>query len=300
MKKLQKNIYYHTTSDGMNLGCIIGDDGPISIDLPMTPEEALSWRAQIAALSDKPLRAVLFTSADRVSSEALAAIAPHPGPLSIPSIIHDAGFAQLYAALEASQPKSPEPLTPAQLREQAVLPDVTFTDSTTLVVGSANPLFVDIKHVGGYSPCSAIVVVRDANIVFAGDLVTSREPPSLTRGNLDQWSATLTDLKRSLKTAAIVPGRGPVADVDAISETLAYLKAARSAVQKLIRGRKTRADVSAIVPELLAAYSIKPGKPRRGGADPGVIERRVLLSLESLFDQLSKAQEQMDARPVEG
>ncbi len=292
MKKLQKNIYYHTTSDGMNLGCVIGDDGPVSIDLPLTPEETLDWRAQIGKLSDKPLRAVLFTSADRVSSEALAALAAHPGPLSIPSIIHDAGFAQLYAALEASQPRSPEPLTPAQLRERAVLPDITFTDSTTLVVGSTNPLFLDIKHVGGYSPGSAIVVVRDAGIVFAGDLITSREPPSLTRGNLDQWSATLTEFKRSLKTATIVPGRGPVADVEAISETLAWLKAARSAVQKLVRGRKTRADVSAIVPELMALYAIKPGKPRRGGADTSLVERRVLLSLEYLFDQLSKTEDQ--------
>lgn len=292
MKKLQKNIYYHTTSDGMNLGCIIGDDGPVSIDLPLTPEETLDWRAQIATLSDKPLRMVIFTAADRVNSEALAALAAHPGPLSIPSIIHDAGFAQLYAALEASQPKSPEPLTPAQLRERAVLPDITFTDSTTLVVGSANPLFVDVKHVGGYSSGSAIVVVRDAGIVFTGDLITSREPPSLTQSNLDQWSATLTDFKRSLKTATLVPGRGPVADVAAISETLAWLKTARSAVHKLVRGRKTRADVAAIVPQLLATYTVKPGKSRRGGADTSVIERRVLLSLEYLFDQFSKVEEQ--------
>ena len=292
MKRLQKNIYYHTTSDGMNLGCVIGDDGPVSIDLPLTPEEALDWRAQIAQLSDKPLRAIIFTSVDRVSSEALAAIAPHPGPLSIPSIIHDAGFAQLYAALEASQPRYPEPLTPAQLRERGVLPDITFTDSTTLVVGSANPLFVDIKHVGGYSPGSAIVVVRDAGVVFAGDLIASREPPSLTGSNLDQWSATLTDFKRSLKTATIVPGRGPVADVEAVSETLAWLKAARSAVQKLLRSRRTRAEVPAIVPQLLAAYAARPVRPRRSAADTSIIERRVLLSLEYLFDQLSKPEDQ--------
>lgn len=292
MKKLQKNIYYHTTGDGINLGCIIGDDGPVSIDLPLTAEETLSWRAQIATLSEKPLRAVIFTAADRVSSEALAALAAHPGPLSIPSIIHEAGFAQLYAALEASQPRFPEPLTPAQLRERAVLPDITFTDSMTLVVGSANPLFVDVKHVGGYSAGSAIVVARDAGIVFAGDLITSKEPPSLTQSNLDQWSATLTDFKRSLKAATIVPGRGPVADVEAITETLAWLKAARNAAQKLVRGHKTRADAAALAPELTALYAIKPGKPRRGGPDISLIERRVALSLEYLFDQLSKTEDQ--------
>lgn len=292
MKRLQKNIYYHTTRDGINLGCIIGDDGPISIDLPPTAEETLSWRAQIAALSEKPLRAVIFTAADRVNSEALGALAAHPGPLSVPSIIHDAGFAALYAALEASQPKSPEPLTPAQLRERAVLPDITFTESTTLVVGSASPLFVDVRHVGGYSPGSAIVTVRDHDVVFTGDVITSKEPPSLAQADLDRWSALLADFKRSLKTATIVPGRGPLADVEAISETLAYLKAARSAVQKLIRGRKTRADVAALAPDLLALYALRPGRSRRGGPDISLIERRVLLSLESLFDQLSRTDDQ--------
>ncbi len=295
MKKLQKNIYYHTTDNGINLGCVIGDDGAVSIDLPLTPQETLAWRTEIATLSDKPLRAVIFTSADRVNSDALGALAAHPGPLSIPSIIHDAGFAQLYAELEASQPKFPEPPTPAQLRERAVLPDITFTDSTTLVVGSTNPLFLDIKHVGGYSPSSAIVVVRDTGIVFAGDLITNREPPSLTQSNLEhleQWSAALSEFKRSLKAAKIVPGRGPVADTQAISETLAWLKATRNAVNKLIRSRKTRADVLALVPELLALYDIKPGKSRRGGPDTSLIQQRVLLSLESLFDQLSQAANQ--------
>ena len=291
MKKLQKSIYYHTASDGMNLGCVIGDDGVISIDLPMTGDEAQAWRAQIMELTDRPLRAVLFTSADRVSSEALAAIAPRPGPLSIPSVIHDAGFGQLYAALEASQPRALEPLTPAQLRERAVLPDATFTEATTMVVGSAPPVFVDIAFVGGYSSGSATVTVRDTGVVFVGDLITSREPPSLLHCNLDQWSNALAELKRNRKLTTIIPGRGPVGDGEAINETQAYLKAARSAVQKLVRGRKTKADVASIVPDLLALYAIKPGKSRRaGGVDGGAVERRVLLSLEHLFDQLDKAE----------
>ena len=37
-------IYAHTTSDGLNIGCIVTDDGVISIDLPLTFAEALAWR----------------------------------------------------------------------------------------------------------------------------------------------------------------------------------------------------------------------------------------------------------------
>lgn len=155
MKKLHKHIFRHTTGDGLNIGCVVGDDGPVSIDLPMSAEEALAWRAQVGQVTDKPLRAVVFTSPGRVSSDALAAIAPQPGALSIPAVIQDAGFAQLYAALEASQPRALEPLTPAQLRERAVLPDVTFSDSMTIVVAtSAGPLSVDIAALEGMRPAA--------------------------------------------------------------------------------------------------------------------------------------------------
>ncbi|MCS7061456.1 MAG: hypothetical protein RMN25_09870 [Anaerolineae bacterium] len=287
MKKLQKNIYYHTTRDGINIGCVIGDTGVVSIDLPSSAEEALDWRAQITALTNKPLRAVVFTSADRASSAALAALAPHPGPLSIPAIIHEAGFTQLYAALEASQPKSPEPLNPVQLREQAVLPEATFSEATTIVVGAENPLFLDVKRVGGYSAGSAIVAVRDADIVFAGDLITSKEPAPLVGCNLDEWIAALTEMKRSLKTAMIVPGRGLVADAETITETLTYLKAARTTVQRLVRSRKTRADAAGLATELLALYPLKTSKSRRS-VNVSAIERRIALGLEYLFDQLSK------------
>jgi glyoxylase-like metal-dependent hydrolase (beta-lactamase superfamily II) len=294
MKKLHKNVYSHATGDGVNIGCVVGDDGVIGIDLPANAGEARAWRAQLAELSDKPLRAIIFTSPDRVNSDALAAISPMPGALSLPAFIHEAGFAQLYAALEASQPRALEPLTPVQLRERAVLPDATFTGGMTLVAGSASPLFVDAAFVGGYSPGSACVTIRDTGILFTGDLVTHQEPPPLAGANLDAWLEALVNLKRNRKVVTLVPGRGPAGGLEMAAETQAYLKAARAGVQRLVKAHRDRADVSALMPDLLALYAGAPIRSRRSAAqaaaDAETVARRVRAGLEHLYDQMNQTE----------
>ncbi|HEY3289336.1 MAG TPA: hypothetical protein VGK87_04335, partial [Anaerolineae bacterium] len=69
MRKIYENIYMHTTSDRMNVGCVIDQDGAVSIDLPLGVDETLQWRSEISRLTPKPLRMIIFTSADRVNSE---------------------------------------------------------------------------------------------------------------------------------------------------------------------------------------------------------------------------------------
>jgi alkyl sulfatase BDS1-like metallo-beta-lactamase superfamily hydrolase len=79
MKKLHKHIYHHTTRDGFNIGCIVGETGVVSIDLPMSADETRQWKTQLGELSARPLRAVIYTSADRVSFEAIEALGADHG-----------------------------------------------------------------------------------------------------------------------------------------------------------------------------------------------------------------------------
>jgi glyoxylase-like metal-dependent hydrolase (beta-lactamase superfamily II) len=296
MKKLHKNIYVHTTSDGVNIGCIVGEDGAVSIDLPLNTDEALQWREQIKGLTPKPLRAIIFTSSDRVNSDALRSLAPNLGAFSIPAIIQDAGFNQLYAALEAAQPRMLEPLSPVQLRERAVLPDVTFSDSATFTLGLEEPVHIDITNAGGYAPGCSLVTIRDTGVVFTGELVTSHEPPSLMTANIDQWVEVLTNLRRNRKIKTVVPGRGPVGDSSAVAETLSYIKAAYAGVKKLVRSHRSREGVGALTPELLSRYapaSSKVSRERAGAVhgavhlDASAISQRIQMGLERVYDELT-------------
>jgi glyoxylase-like metal-dependent hydrolase (beta-lactamase superfamily II) len=288
MKKLHKNVYVQTTSDGFNVGCVLAEDGAVSIDLPLNIDEALQWRAQIQELTpnNKPLRAIIFTAADRVSSEALKALAPNLGAFSLPSIIQEAGFNQLYATLEASQPRMLEPLSPAQLRERAVLPDLTFSDAATFTLGMQDPVRVDIANAPGGGPGSSMVTVRDIGVVFTGALVTNREPPALQAGDLDLWMATLTNLRRNRKIKTVVPGRGPAGDLTTVAQTMAYLKAAQAGVRKLARAHRTRDSLAPLVAELQELYpSANRASKEHAAAEQELIARRIQSGLERLFDE---------------
>ena len=255
MQKIHENIYVHSTSDGLNVGCVIDKDGAVSIDLPLGVDEALQWRADIQSLTPKPLRMIIFTSADRVNSEVMKALAPNLGAFGLPAIIHDAGFNQLYAALEASQPRMLEPLSPAQLRERAVLPDMTYSEATTFTLGSENPIHIDISSANSFSHGSSVVTVRDTGIVFAGWMVAGNEPPSLQKANLDAWLAALAVLRRNRKLKVVVPATGPVGDMALVARTQEYLKAAQSGVRKLVRSHKPRENLGQLAGELLASFA---------------------------------------------
>ena len=277
MKKLNENIYVHTTADGLNVGCVVDRDGAVSIDLPLNVDEALQWRAQIQQLAPRPLRAIIFTAADRVNSDALKALAPNLGAFGLPAIIHDAGFNQLYAALEASQPRMLEPLSPVQLRERAVLPDMTYSESATFTLGLENPVRIDINSATGYSPGSSIVMVRDTGVVFTGSLVAGAEPPGLLNANIDAWLPLLANLRRNRKIKVIVPASGPAGGSALAARTQAYLKAAQSGVRKLVRTRKPRESLAALAADLVDLYEVAAGQ--RGAA-----MQRVLAGLEQVYD----------------
>jgi glyoxylase-like metal-dependent hydrolase (beta-lactamase superfamily II) len=287
MKILHKNVYVHTTSDGLNVGCIVGEDGAVSIDLPLRVDEALQWQAQINELTPRPLRAIIFTSPDRVNSDALKALAPNLGAFSVPTIIQDAGFNQLYAALEAAQPRMLEPLSPVQLREQAVLPDMTFSDSATFTLGLEDPIRIDFANAGGYAPGSAIVTVRDTGVAFVGWLAASHEPPLMLTANLETWMSTLSALKRNRKVKVIVPASGPTGDPTILTQTLNYLKAVNRGVKKLLRTHKPRENVAGLVPELLALFMA--GRSSTPSIEQEVMAQRIQASLERIYDELSAA-----------
>ncbi|MCL4504488.1 MAG: hypothetical protein M1434_13140 [Chloroflexi bacterium] len=277
MRKLNENIYVQSTSDGLNVGCVVDKDGAVSIDLPLNVDEALQWHAQIRRLAPKPLRAIIFTSAERVNSDALKALAPNLGAFGLPAIIHDAGFNQLYAALEASQPRMLEPLSPVQLRERAVLPDMTYSDSATFTLGLENPVRIDITSAANYSPGSSIVLIRDTGVAFVGSLVAGNEPPFLHNANLEAWQSLLANLRRNRKIKVIVAASGPVGDMALVARTQAYLKAAQSGIHKLVRAHKPRESLSALAADLVELFGSFTGSY-------DVVVRRVQSGLEYIYD----------------
>lgn len=282
MKKLHKNIFWQAASDNTNLGCIIGEDGVVCIDLPQDPDEARTWRTQIAEFSDKPIRAVMFTSSDRLNSEALAVI-------DAPAILHDSAFAHMAAPLESAAVQILEPSAMPLLRDVGATPHLTFSQSATFVLGVKQTAYVDIVHQGGYSTDASFVILRGAGIVFTGDHVAVGQPPLLAQGHFEQWQAVLAGLKKNKAVTTVVPGRGaPGNPAAAADETLDYIKTATTRVKALVRANRSRSDAASLASELVTIYVPKASRSANAktATNLDAVYRQVRAGLERIYDDL--------------
>ncbi len=280
MKKLQKHVYYHTTRDGFNIGCVLHDEGIVSIDLPMSAEETRSWKAELAALGSQPVRAVIYTSADRVSFEAIET-------MNTPVIIHEAARAQLYTPIEVASlnpfDSSVTMIAPAQNK----LPEMSFLESTTLSLGmDKHMLSIDVVHEGGHSNGSVFVIPRDTGVVFTGEHVAVGQPPLIAAGNFERWNEVLATLKKNKKVTTIVPGRGHPGNPSIGTETADYIKVTTSKIRAHIKAKRARNEVTSLIPDLLKLYDLNDKTAAKLSINLDVVRLNIRAGLERLFDDL--------------
>ena len=90
-------------------------------------------------------------------------------------------------------------------------PDVTFDPSATLDLGDRQ---LELTHLGrGHTDNDVVVAVRDAGVLFAGDLYENGAPPSFGDAYPVAWAATAGRLLE-LVPAVVAPGHGDPADRD--------------------------------------------------------------------------------------
>ena len=88
-------------------------------------------------------------------------------------------------------------------------PDELVDDVVTLTVGGRP---VHLRHLGrGHTDNDLVVVVPDAELLLAGDLVEEGAPPQFGDGYPLDWPATM-DALLALVTGPVVPGHGAVVD----------------------------------------------------------------------------------------
>lgn len=113
-------------------------------------------------------------------------------------------------------------------------PDRTFRGSLELEVGGWD---LRLVHLGpAHTAGDTIVHVPDASTLFAGDLLFTGVTPNSWSGDFDGWRRAL-DAIAALEPEAIVPGHGPVSDLDDVDRLDRYFSwLQRHATQLLAAG----------------------------------------------------------------
>jgi glyoxylase-like metal-dependent hydrolase (beta-lactamase superfamily II) len=193
--------------ESVNLGLIVGSQHTLLVDTGSSPGQGLTIRAALAGVSDLPLTAVVVTHWHYDHAFGLAAFG------DVPRIAHESVQVRLSSA-EAAADARRLGLDPQGLGQ----PSVEIAVATAVDLGDRR---VEIAHLGrGHTEGDLVVVVPDAEVLFAGDLLESAGPPSFGPDSVpDEWPATL-DAVIGLMTATTVavPGHGEPVDREFVFE----------------------------------------------------------------------------------
>ncbi len=138
--------------------------------------------------------------------------------------LKDAGQAEQMRASIAERGKG-EPRRAEEMRSkieglEAGLPSETFEQHREIVLGDRQ---IDLQHVGGHTPGSSLVWLPQARVLLSGDLLFVGRYPFIGDADIPALIAALQRLP-TFGAETIVPGHGPICDVNAAHEMVGYLQ----------------------------------------------------------------------------
>lgn len=227
-----------------NIGLVTGTDDALLIDTPWDHRLCAEMLDAFAPILDgRPVSLLVNTHADGdhwwgnavvrdaevlASETTAAAMRDDPGPGEMVAIRR---LARVTGAVPGRagrmgryvgamlEPFAFDEVTPR-------LPDRTFSGQRVESVGGRELLFVD--HGPAHTRSDAIVVVPDARVVYAGDLLFARATPLMWNGPVTAWLVALESIM-GLEADVFVPGHGPVsshAELRGLHDYWSWLSAA--------------------------------------------------------------------------
>ena len=197
---------YRYRSFDLNVGAVVGDDQVLVIDTRGWRAQAEELRRDLRRLSPLPWRQVVNTHAhfDHCFGNELFRGAAIWGHERCAENLRTRGEEQR-ASMIAWLPKAAEELAAVEI----VPPDRLVRERATLLVGGRR---VELRYLGpGHTDNDLVVLVPDAGVVFAGDLVEEGAPPSYGDAFPLDWPGTVGRLLE-VAPAVVVPGHGDVVD----------------------------------------------------------------------------------------
>jgi glyoxylase-like metal-dependent hydrolase (beta-lactamase superfamily II) len=192
-----------------NIGAILGDDGVLIVDTRVTHRQADEILADLRDLTPLPVRAVVNTHGHNDHAFGNHRFRPAPiwGHERCARMIRETGGDQL-ARVAAAIPELAADLAEVVLDP----PDRTFDGEFETLDFDAGGRRVELRHLGrGHTDNDIVVIVPDADVLFAGDLVEADAPPYFGDSYPIDWPRTVEQMVEHVR-GAVVPGHGTVGD----------------------------------------------------------------------------------------
>jgi glyoxylase-like metal-dependent hydrolase (beta-lactamase superfamily II) len=201
------------------IGLVLGDGEALVIDTRSTPGQARELIRDIRRLTTDPVRLVIDTHwhSDHVFGNHDFRPATIWGHARCRTRLLENGEMQR-ARLGTAIPDLAADLATVVIDP----PDEVFEDSTSIQVGGRS---LELRFLGrGHTDADIVILVPDAGVVFAGDLLENDATPWFGDGYPIEWADTVARLL-PLVTGPVVPGHGSVGDRGFVERQLAEFRA---------------------------------------------------------------------------
>ena len=273
VEEIAEKVFVKLDYEGANVGCILTEEGAIVIDTPMIPAEAKDWAKTVSKLADKVL--YVFNT-DHHRAHILG-----NQFFDAPIMSHEAAWKEManYKDTFIERTKNlykKRPDIQKQLNEiRIVKPELSFTGRLVMYKGGREIHFV---HLGGHTPATSGLFLPDERILFTGDLVVVDEHPALGQCDSEGWLKKLTWLRRQ-KYSLIVPGHGPLCNVESSEPVSEYIRAMRSKVRSQYKSGRTKAEAAVVISQMIDFFPYRQG-------EKSIIEKRIRAGVSRVYDEM--------------
>lgn len=194
----------------LNVGLVVGDGACLVVDTRATREQGRELTEAVRTVTPHPW-AVVNTHFHFDHSFGNAAFRPASiwGHRRCVEALTDGGEAMRLRLVERCRDAGDAEKVAQLTATRIDPPDLPVDDTATLDVGGRP---VGLRYLGrGHTDNDLVVLVPDADLLLAGDLVEQGAPPQFGDGFPLDWPATM-DAVVSLISGAVVPGHGAVVD----------------------------------------------------------------------------------------
>ncbi|MCG3210793.1 MAG: hypothetical protein FOGNACKC_04427 [Anaerolineae bacterium] len=273
IQEIADGVFVDLDYEGANVGCILTDEGAIVIDSPMIPTEAKHWAETVSKLSS---RVLYVFNTDHHRAHILG-----NQFFDAPILAHEVAWKEMsnYKDTFIERTKNlfkKRPDVQKQLDDIDIIkPELAFTGRLLMNRGGREIHFI---HMGGHTPATSGVFLPEEKILFTGDLVVVNEHPALGQCDSEEWLTKLRWLRKQ-KYAMIVPGHGPLCNVEASEPVSDYIRSMRAKVRKQFKAGRTKAEAAVVISQMIDYFPYRQG-------EKSMIEKRIRAGVSRVYDEM--------------
>jgi cyclase len=273
LQEIADRVYVDLDYEGANVGCILTEVGAIVIDTPIIPKEAKHWAKTVAGLTD---RVLYIFNTDHHRAHVMG-----NQFFEAPVLAHEAAWKEManYKDTFIERTKNLFKKRPEIQKQfddiRIIKPELCFSGKLIMERGGRE---IHFMHLGGHTPATSGLYLPKERVLFTGDLVVVDEHPALGQCDSEEWLTKLRWLRRQ-KYALVVPGHGPLCNVEASEPVSEYIRAMRSRVRSQYKSGRSKAEAAVVISQMLDYFPFRAG-------EKSIIEKRIRAGVSRVYDEM--------------